>query len=250
MNTIGWIMTDSNGIPYTKNFFDLYKGFTELGIETKFYTPADIFTDFIPSSPENVVVGHIDQCRKHIKNITNKDVDTIDYPTELIPFMKRKFKKTTLNEVYKLVNEETFEPFFIKSVEQKHFTGFVCKNFNDYISKTNGCYKDFDKEVYMSEVLDIKSEYRTYVHWHNIENSIRYSGAYNYAPSKQIIEDMLYALRDSKMPVAYSIDVGIISSGETVLIECNDGFALGNYGLPSRVYAQFHLDRWNQLCQL
>jgi len=58
---------------------------------------------------------------------------------------------------------------------------------------------------------------------------------------------MLYALRDAKMPIAYSIDVGILESGETILVECNDGFALGNYGVPARRYAEMHRDRWYQM---
>jgi hypothetical protein len=60
---------------------------------------------------------------------------------------------------------------------------------------------------------------------------------------------MLYALRDAKMPVAYSIDVGVLADGRTALVECNDGFALGNYGVGARVYAEMHRDRWYQMVE-
>jgi len=241
-----WIMVDSAGMPFTRNFYDLYQGFKELGEEIKTYTAADVFTDTIPRTEDNIVVGHIDQCRRHIKAITGQDVPDLDYPVELMPFMKRKVAKTTLGEIYSRVSsDEDFEPIFIKSVDQKHITGFVCRNFTDYSRNCGGV--DYSKPIYTSEVLDIQSEYRTYIHRHDIVSCLRYKGDYSKAPDRKVIEDMLYAVRNTKMPIAYSIDVGIISTGETVLIECNDGFALGNYGVPARHYAEMNRDRWYQM---
>ena len=48
------------------------------------------------------------------------------------------------------------------------------------------------------------------------------------------------------MPITYSIDVGVIDTGtslETAIVELNDGFALGNYGLIPRRYAEISRDR-------
>ena len=65
-----WIMVNSDGMPFNHNFFDLYEGFKALGEEIKTYNAADVFTDFIPKTEDNIVVGHISQCRRHIKSIT------------------------------------------------------------------------------------------------------------------------------------------------------------------------------------
>jgi hypothetical protein len=240
-----WIMVDSTGFPYTRNFYDLYAGFKELGEEIKTYNAADIFTDTIPFTEDNIVVGHIDQCRRHIEKITGKIVPDLDYPEELLLFMKRKTGKTTLGEVYSKVTSENFIPLFIKSVDQKHITGFVCRNFADYARNCGGM--DYAKQVYTSELVDFKAEFRTYIHRHDIVTSLRYRGDYDKAPNRETVEAMLYSLRNTKMPVAYSIDVGIIDTGETVLVECNDGFALGNYGVPARKYTEMHRDRWYQM---
>jgi hypothetical protein len=241
-----WIMVDSFGMPFTRNFFDLYQGFKELGEEIKTYTAADVFTDTIPRTDDNIVVGHIDQCRRHIKAITGKDVPDLDYPKELFPFMGRTIRRTTLSEIYNQVTtDEEFEPIFIKSIDQKHITGFVCKNFSDYARNCGGM--DYSKPIYVSEVVDFKTEFRTYIHRHDIVGCIRYKGDYSLAPNRKTLENMLYSLRDAKMPIAYSIDVGILSTGETVLVECNDGFALGNYGIPARTYAEMNRDRWYQM---
>ena len=39
-------------------------------------------------------------------------------------------------------------------------------------------------------------------------------------------------------PAGYSLDVGVTESGETALVEVNDGFSLGTYGLDPIEYAK------------
>jgi hypothetical protein len=241
-----WIMTNSDGIPTTKNMYCLWEGFKELGEEIKFYSVADVFTERIPYTEHNIVVGHIDQCRRHIRNITGKEIPNLDYPRELSKFLGRDIKMGELGDIYKLVTRnESIEPIFVKSFEQKQLTGFVCSSFSDFTKHCTGY--EMNTKVYISDVLKIRSEYRTYIHKHDIVSSLRYKGDYDKAPSKVVLEEMLYLLRHVNMPIAYSIDVGILDTGETILIECNDGFALGNYGVNSMKYAEMHRDRWYQL---
>ena len=242
-----WIMTDSSGMPISRNFYDLAIGFKELGEEVKFYNAADIFADTIPHTDNDIVVGHIDQCRRYISLLNEqcKTPPNVDYPEPLISFMGRKFWILDLKSVYTQMTGNNPEPIFVKSYDQKIITGFVCRNFTDYVEHCTG--HDLNTVVYVSEVVDFKAEFRTYIHRHDIVACLRYKGDYDKAPCKATVEAMLYALRNTKMPVAYSIDVGILDTGETVLIECNDGFALGNYGVPARRYAEMHRDRWYQI---
>lgn len=46
---------------------------------------------------------------------------------------------------------------------------------------------------------------------------------------------------------AYGIDFGVLADGDTALIELNDGFSLGSYGLDPAVYADLILARWTEL---
>ena len=48
-------------------------------------------------------------------------------------------------------------------------------------------------------------------------------------------------------PAAYTVDFGIPSTNETVLVELNDGFAIGNYGLADYLYARLLEARWDEL---
>ena len=48
-------------------------------------------------------------------------------------------------------------------------------------------------------------------------------------------------------PRAYVLDFGATSDGETRLVEANDAYALGHYGLASVLYARLIDARWEEL---
>lgn len=48
-------------------------------------------------------------------------------------------------------------------------------------------------------------------------------------------------------PAGYAMDFGITDKGETILIEVNDGYALGSYGLLYYDYAKLLSARWAEL---
>lgn len=241
-----WILTHADGLPMDENMFDLYIGFKELNEDVKFYNTADVILNTIPVNENDIVVGHVDQCRRMFQRHNVPEPEYIDYPDELKHYMRRNYWKETLKEFYLRLNKEDYQPLFIKSVRQKLFTGFVCKNKNDYLRI---CDLPDDTEIWVSELMEFVSEFRIYIHHHNIIGCIRYKGSPYYAPRQDRVEAMLYALRNANMPVAYSIDVGIIR-GEpfsAYLVECNDAFALGNYGINPRDYAAMLRDRWYQI---
>ena len=51
-------------------------------------------------------------------------------------------------------------------------------------------------------------------------------------------------------PSACTIDVGVLDSGKTVLVEVNDGFAFGTYGLDPLRHAAMLEDRWCEMVGL
>ena len=48
-------------------------------------------------------------------------------------------------------------------------------------------------------------------------------------------------------PMACAIDIGVTAAQETILVECNDAYALGSYGLTDFNYAKFISARWSQI---
>lgn len=64
-------------------------------------------------------------------------------------------------------------------------------------------------------------------------------------PSAEIIR---FAIQDyASAPDAYGIDFGVTKEGKTLLIEVNDAWTLGCYGLEAHLYAKFLLTRWAQM---
>jgi ATP-grasp domain, R2K clade family 3 len=47
----------------------------------------------------------------------------------------------------------------------------------------------------------------------------------------------------------FALDVGVLATGETVLVEVNDGFSLGRYGLPVALYTDMVIARWEEMVQ-
>ena len=45
----------------------------------------------------------------------------------------------------------------------------------------------------------------------------------------------------------YGIDFGVLANGEIALVEWNDGFALGSYGLDGNIYTDLILSRWEEI---
>ena len=43
------------------------------------------------------------------------------------------------------------------------------------------------------------------------------------------------------------MDVGVLDDGRSALVEANDGFAVGRYGLDPNAYADMLAARWRQL---
>lgn len=48
-------------------------------------------------------------------------------------------------------------------------------------------------------------------------------------------------------PAAFAIDFGVLTDGQTALVELNDGFSIGTYGLSGELYADFTAARWAEL---
>jgi ATP-grasp domain, R2K clade family 2 len=48
-------------------------------------------------------------------------------------------------------------------------------------------------------------------------------------------------------PAAYAIDFGIVADGRTLLVETNEAYSLGCYGLPELRYSSLIERRWQEL---
>lgn len=169
-----------------------------------------------------------------------------DYPECLEPWFRRKVRKSMLGAVLDRFDSHVCDPLFIKPAGRtKCFTGFVFTSSDDaypvgHISR--------QEPVWCAEVVEWVSEFRVYVIGGEVVGMDRYGGDASILPSAGSIREAVAEYRRSGLaPAAYGIDFGVLASGETALVEANDGFSLGAYQIESEPYTELLFTRWREL---
>lgn len=223
------------GMPRGMSQYTAWLGFRNMGFET---VPFETVDDLGACNREDVVVGGLGIVRARLRSL-GVDASEIDYPEEQRPFLGRGLWKTTIDHVN---TEVGTWPLFVKPVEGKRFTGCVVACTRDLIGK-GCCGEDFP--VICSEVVDFVSEYRCFVRRGGILDVRRYHGDWSKAPSREVIERAIAAYDNA--PAGYAADFGVTSDGRALLVEVNDGYSFGPYGLWPELYAQLLSARWAQM---
>lgn len=226
---------NSEGLPYSNEVHKAYLAFGEMGFETIPFQKTD---DISGGDIEDVYVGGIGMVRKRLSHF-GITVEEINYPEEIRKYLKRKIWTGHLNEIN--ATPEMW-PLFVKPVEGKRFTGLVIQSPKELVG-IGSAYDD--PEVLCSEVLNLKAEWRVFVRYGQILDVRQYKGDWRLHFNPQIIENCVSDY--SSAPAGYGIDFGLTEEGDTVLIEVNDGYSLGSYGLFDNQYAKLLSARWAEM---
>tara|TARA_E500000305_G_scaffold106306_1_gene104752 strand:- start:26 stop:823 length:798 start_codon:yes stop_codon:yes gene_type:complete len=170
-----------------------------------------------------------------------------DLPRDLWPYTARRIWESTLGEFRSEATNSEFEPaIHIKPlIHQKMFTGLVVSKFSNLIPTA---HLDDDVQILCQETLCFESEWRSYILRDRILQVCYYKGNPLLFPDPSIIQKAIPAFQDR--PIAFSLDWAVTTSGATVLVEVNDGFSLGNYGLPGHLDTAMVEARWRQMMGL
>lgn len=230
-----------NGRIVSRNFFAAALGFRELGYDLLYFEWGQV--EELPADPEIVVAGCIPSVRRALECLGCIVPRLPSIPAELEPFAGRHTWTSTLHEVRQAVQRGD-PPCFIKPLpgQVKLFTGCVVEVFRDLIA-TAGV--SGDTPVLCSEVVRFRSEYRGFVHHRRLVGFKHYSGDFRVVPDFGVVDSAVAAF--TAAPVAYALDVGVTEDGLSLLVELNDGYALGAYGLDEVLYARFLADRWSEM---
>lgn len=230
-----YIQATNEYLPHNYNFFNAYQGFKEMGFETvMFHTPEELRT----SEKEDVVVGYVGTVRQRLNDFGIVTPE-MDYPDELKDFLGRKIWNVKLSQV---TNSPEMWPVFVKPVEDKKFTGVVVRSPKDLIGC--GTYGE-NPDAICSEVVNFKAEWRCFVRYGNILDVRPYKGDWRLHYDPSVIENAVNSF--STAPKGYAMDFGLTDDGRTLMIEVNDGYALGCYGLLYVNYAKLLSARWAEL---
>lgn len=217
-------------------------GLWQQGVETVDFMSPDEIKTFKDLSPEVGVAGYISDVFVALETIGAPRPPPIDYPEELKGFLGRNVYKTTLRN---FLLDDRKEPLFIKpSNDHKLFTGLVWNNTRD--QRYTMAPTPNKTEIWVSEVVEFVSEYRVFILDNEVLDCRRYKGDWSKAPHRLTVLMAVEAM-EKVAPVAYCLDFGVTKKGETLLVEANDGFAMGPYGLAPPQYACMVASRWRQL---
>ena len=230
-----YIQSKEHGKFHNENFFKAYLGFHEMGFET---VPFSNIKELRESSIEDIVVGYVGTVRSRLIDF-GITAPEMDYPEELSEYLGRKVWKSHINTIN--CNPDLW-PVFVKSVQDKKFTGVVVRSPKDLIG-CGSCYEN--AECLCSEVVNFVAEWRVFVRYGKIIDVRPYKGDWRVHFDYRVIEDAVNKYVTA--PKGYAIDFGVTDDGRTLLIEVNDGYALGSYGLFYPDYAKLLSARWAEL---
>lgn len=184
---------------------------------------------------EYVPVGTVEFVKEYcrIKNITLPD--NISYPVELVNFLSRSIWQSS----YSLVQDHQF----VKPRSTKVFAGAIKRDITETVSD--------DEPVWVSDPTAFTAEFRFYIIDREIAGYSRYDDGDDddVKPNVNTVRQMIAEYGSA--PIGYSIDVGLVYD-KTVLIEVNDGWALGFYpwGTMTRdKYVELITQRWAEIRQ-
>lgn len=140
------------------------------------------------------------------------------------------FSEDYLGRKCKIVRDKT-------EVRKLFFKWNTDKLFVKSNSKIKAGYTDFysvrddipdDSEYFVSEKMDIVSEWRCFVYRGKLKGIKNYCGDPWVLPSKGFVEDCMKEIRNSI--TAYTLDVAVLKSGRTVVLEIHNFISCGLYG--------------------
>ena len=222
-----------HGRPWNTECQAAYEGFQKLGIETVLFSTNE---EFDTRHPEDVVVGGT-VIVWHALNQRGIIPEHYDYPQELTKFCGRKIKQMKLKNIW----DEKL-PVFIKSVEDKAAPGIVVNNWSD-LEDYKWLNPEFD--IYCSERVNFVSEWRCFMIYGQLGDICFYYGDKSVECDHSVINAAIRAYPG--MPAGCALDFGVTDDGRTLLVEMNDGYSLGIYGLDPILYVRLLTARWAEL---
>lgn len=198
----------------------------------------------------DICIGSVEATSRFFKACGIETPKYIGYPAELRDFLYRKITKLKFSQI-----GDGNYPYFIKPAEDiKLFTGTLVDSKKQFdLLKVFYPQITDDTLMYISEPIDIKSEFRCFVYNGEIKGIQYYKGDCLFLPDVKTIKEMVKTYENP--PVAYTIDVGVsyipkYGNFETILIEINDFWAIGSYGFDSELYVKMIIDRTREIAGL
>lgn len=197
---------------------------------------SDDLDNTLNPSKEDIIIASVESSEYFFNKIGITPPEYLGYPESLKPYMGRDVYKTKFGDI-----KSNF-PYFIKPSDKvKSFTGTLIES-QEIIKFLQG-FDNLNNEtkVWFSEPINFISEYRCFVHNQKLVGIKHYTGDFKLFPNIETIENMIKSYKEANC--SYTLDVGVDEKGRTLLVEINDMWAIGSYGLEGKLYVRMCVDR-------
>lgn len=225
------------------NTFTAWQGLQALGYDTAFFAPEEVET--LQLDANTPVVAGIPVVWRALQML-NVRVGALEaIPDELGEFAGRAFGEGTLGDI-RARFAGGGSSVFIKpcAPSGKLFGGHVVARFRDLIQTAS--FPD-ETRVWWSDALELRGEFRGFILRGELVGWRHYFGDFRCALDFDQVEAALS--RWTSRPVACAMDWALTAQNETVLVEVNDAYSLGCYGLAPHLYAPMLAERWREIVE-
>ena len=215
-----------------------------MGVEVVPFLAKQIQRRQLPLTRECFICGDMDVTHGAMKQLDVEPPLPNDFPPSLEPYFRRKLWRSSIRSLEQAL-EQGREVFAKPAGRRKRFTGRVFSSPGDmyYLAGTSA-----QEPLWCSEVVRWLSEFRIYVIHGEVTAINPYHGDASVSLCEATLREAISAFTASgQAPAAYGIDFGVLDSGETALVEANDGFSLGAYGINAERYTELLFTRWEEL---
>ena len=203
--------------------------------------------DLLGDMEHTIVFGAVAAVRLAIQRAGRPLPPNIDFPLSIRHWAGRRVWDTTMGEIRRLVDSDVdLLPIHVKPRDHhKLFKGAVIESFRDLIPSSG---VSNDEPCLAQEVVEFVSEWRASILRGKIINVAHYKGDPLRFPDPQVLQAALNEY--TGCPLGFGMDWGVVADGRTLLVEVNDGFSLGNYGVRGHLYTALVEVRWRELMGL
>ena len=177
-------------------------------------------------------IGSVEWTRAYAVWFSVRLLEVPTYPAALWEWMGRNIRTASFCDV---------QPHeFVKPVTCKAFTGGIRSELTESAAPGEWCW--------VSEPVQFVAEWRCYILHGKVATWAQYGEGDDAEPDLAQVADMLAAWPG---PAGWALDVGRLADGRQVLVEVNDGWALGLYkGADPAAYLAVIAARWEEIANV
>ena len=223
------LSADNIAIYDSFNYINWYTGIRQydlrvstLGSKVSYASIRDLALDkdSIPLEDSCIPVGSIE----YVETIMGKHIKPTNIPIQLREkqFTDRYVADINREELNEYLNN--YKELFVKDSER-------VKGMEPMVARYGRELGNLSSKLFISEVINIKAEWRVFVFRGEVLDCKQYLGKYTDEPDYALINKMVSTWK--KSPTAYTLDVGLLDNGKTVIIEAHNFISCGLYGFNS-----------------